>query len=97
MKSLEMLDSLINRIKYLFYIDLKDDYEVKTIKADLEVFEIVINKKINIENIKTKLECWGNLEALLEFWNSLTSHKDSQLTMEELLKLKQWLEENENA
>lgn len=112
MKSLDIVNKNIKAIKKLLYNlkdvqeGTREDFDMyyheqelkeqQQIKQDLEVLEIIYKKKIVIEHIKTKLECWENLEALLEFWNSLTSHKDSQLTLEELLKLKQWLEENEN-
>ena len=104
MKSLEIVNQLQNNFNECF-----SRYDVRTmqfvnpnffakeweqIKADLEVLEIIRNKDVNIKllesYIKEELE---NDEYILECYNShLETYR--KLTMEELLKLKQWLEEN---
>jgi hypothetical protein len=62
------------------------------IKQDLEVLEIIKNKKVDIGFLKSILQDYSNEEAL-EIYNDSGYRK---LTMEELLKLKQWLEENKD-
>lgn len=109
MKSLEIVNERINelkgvpelecynkqRIKYLFHNEegagLLTYSELETIKQDLEVLEIIIKKEVNIEILKFLLEKYDGVKAL-EIYNL----DNINLTMEELLKLKQWLEENEN-
>ena len=65
---------------------------VKIIKQDLEVLDIIRNKEIDIGFLKSILHDYSNEEAL-EIYNDYGYRK---LTMKELLKLKQWLEVNEN-
>lgn len=73
--------------------------EYKTIKQDLDVLEIIKKKKVEVFalwfDIKT-LEEQGDMYILISY-NGRFHNKLYELTMEELLKLKQWLEENENA
>ena len=73
--------------------------DAETIKADLEVLEIIDKKDVDIRELK--LLCFGilnngigTIEDTLKVYNNPRSPK-CQLTLEELLKIKQWLEENE--
>ena len=93
MKSLEIVNNLINYMEsvgetYDFTNISKED--CKKIKQDLEVLEIIRKKKVDINLLLVML---GNspIEEALENYNACGYRK---LTMEELLKLKQWLEEN---
>lgn len=74
--------------------ELLEDW--KTIKADLEVLEIIKNKNVNLIFIRHRIRLINlgklTLEEALDGYN----FANEPLTMEELLKLKQWLEENEN-
>lgn len=91
MKSLEIvnicLEELLNNKTEIC------EYDLLKIKQDLEVLEIIRNKEIDIGFLKSILHDYSNEEAL-EIYNDYGYHK---LTMEELLKLKQWLEENDNV
>ena len=82
--------------KYYHEQELKD---FKIIKQDLEVLEIIYKKRIAMEYL------WFLYDYYKDFTNGINymlekinEHQDEtrKLTMEELLKLKQWLEENEN-
>lgn len=59
----------------------------KQIKQELEVLEILKNKKVDIGFVKSILESCS-IEESLEVINDCGYRK---LTMEELLKIKQWL------
>ena len=95
MKSLEIVNERIN--KCLGYLDCNlgviSKEELETIKDDLEVLELIKNKEVDWQFIRFLLVKEDNLEEVLETYNYSGFH---QLTMEELLKLKQWLEVNEN-
>lgn len=71
---------------------------LETIKQDLEVLEIIKNKKVEVLHlwyiIKTNEE--KDNEYILMKYNEGFGNQMYKLTMEELLKLKQWLEDNEN-
>lgn len=75
----------------------KEIENYKHIKQDLEVLEIIKNKKVEVFylwfNMKT-LEEQGDAYILISY-NARFNNKLYELTMEELLKLKQWLEVNE--
>ena len=75
----------------------KEIENYKQIKQDLEVLEIIRKKDVNIKLLKSYIkEELENDEDILECYNShLETYR--QLTLEELLKIKQWLEENENV
>ena len=66
--------------------------ELEEIKFYLEVLEIIYNKKVELELLEYLL-VYETSEKILEAYNSNPSR--IKLTLEELLKLKQWLEENE--
>ena len=92
MKSLEalrILSECANGEKKLLFSDSLD--LEKIIKQDLEVLEILKNKKVDIGFVKSILESCS-IEEALEVINDCGYRK---LTMEELLKIKQWLEVNE--
>lgn len=108
MKSLEIVNDLIWKTQRKYdYVDLKQDKnqikkeleeinsefsKLNQIKESLEVLEIIRKKKIDVGFIKAMLESYS-IEEALEAINDCGYRK---LTMKELLKLKQWLEENEN-
>ena len=70
------------------------------IKQDLEVLEIIKNKNIQIRELKHTLKgldkgIYITMDEVLFAYNLYHRLKDElPLTMEELLKLKQWLEVN---
>ena len=70
------------------------------IKQDLEVLEIIKNKNVDLKMFKRlyKEEYMPTLSCnrFLYVYNWTRGLGESELTMEELLKLKQWLEVNEN-
>ena len=92
MKSLEILDK---NIDWYGDVTLKAS-EVEKIKQDLEVLEIIKNKRVEVFSllftIRTNEE--ESNEYILIKYNSMFNNKLYELTMEEFLKLKQWLEEN---
>lgn len=110
MKSLDFLEKLEkdyhNNIIGLYYRTsiskeyrdkLYDKYnkDFEKIKQDLEVLEIIKNKRVDVDIlIRVLSKEKTNKDAL--WWYNFFVEKDMKLTMEELLKLKQWLEENEN-
>lgn len=88
MKSLEIIKRKINEI-YGFDDKWEEVEELETIKKDLEVLEIISKKKVELELLECLLEYKTN-EKILDAYNSNPSR--IQLTLEELLNLKQWLE-----
>lgn len=68
---------------------------VRQIKKDLEVLEILKKKKVEVLHlwyiIKTNEE--KNNEYILMKYNESFGNQRNELTLEELLKLRQWLEE----
>ena len=99
MKSLEVVKNVLKVYEMdgstfgLLYVE-----DLKEIKQDLEVLEIINKKDVDIRELK--LLCFGilgngigTIEDTLKVYNTPRIPK-CQLTMEELLKLKQWLEEN---
>ena len=105
MKSLEIIDRKLSNIKELGDI-LGNEIsleELQQIKQDLEVLEIIDKKNVRIGEIKYYLKEFKEgisisitkIEDVLIEYNKGVALED-ELTMEELLKLKQWLEVNEN-
>lgn len=96
MKSLEIvniyLEELLNNKTEIC------EYDLLKIKQDLEVLEIIKNKKVEVLHlwyiIKTNEE--KDNEYILMKYNERFGNQMYKLTLEELLKLKQWLEDNEN-
>ena len=70
--------------------------DITAIKQDLEVLEIIRKKKVDVYYLSIALKFKLPIEEQLYYYNSI-EHNNFKLTMEELLKLKQWLEENENG
>jgi hypothetical protein len=70
--------------------------DLQQIKQDLEVLEIINKKDVDIGYIKDLVKRFDDNEYILERYNEIVSAL-YKLTLEELLKLKQWLEVNENA
>lgn len=68
------------------------------IKKDLEVLEIIIKKNVDIKGLKHTLKgFYKTMEEVLFSYNLYFKAKDEEdLTLEELLKLKKWLEEIQN-
>lgn len=77
----------------------KEIERYKQIKQDLEVLEIIYKKNVDISWLKENLEVVTlgiyPIEDALKGYNSI-KRIEHQLTLEELLKLKQWLEKEEN-
>ena len=65
------------------------------IEKYLDVLEIIKKKKVDVDQLCFLLTQYYKLDNLLNKYNAYIIEKDKQLTMEELLKLKQWLEVNE--
>ena len=116
MKSLEIVNRNIKAIKKLLYKlkdvqeGTKEDFEkyyheqelkdFKIIKQDLEILEIIRNKKVDLQGLSYLLNEYKDAELayILNQYNPTeyyTMHSRGCLTLEELLKLKQWLEVNE--
>ena len=94
MKSLEIINGNLEWLEIKGeVITSLDEFALKTIKQDLEVLEIIYNKKVEIEVLELLLVYETNEKIMLAY-NSVPSR--IKLTLEELLKLKQWLEGNEN-
>lgn len=73
----------------------KDVDRLLSIKnEDLEVLEIIRKKQVDLVFLRKVVVKLDNLEEMLDMYN--TVEWQHCLTMEELIKLKQWLEENEN-
>ena len=70
--------------------------ENKQIKQDLEVLEIIRKKDVNLATLKLCIMTTDTIDQLLSKYNKSRYFTQDELTMEELLKLKQWLEENKN-
>jgi len=77
-----------------------EDDELFIIRKDLEILEIIRKKKVDIKLLISSPFTMSN-EKILEIYNKnmrlkYLNGEKYQLTLEELLKLKQWLEENKN-
>ena len=98
MKSLEIVNKLIIQSKRGMLIDNNEE-ELETIKQDLEVLEILKKKNVDVKVLKLYLrgirERIYTIENVLWDYNRVMVLEEEKLTLEELLKLKQWLEENE--
>ena len=96
MKSLEIVN---DNIDLYGGITLKG-YETSIIKQDLEVLEIIRKKEVSLDNLKYCIEepFKGNCDPieLILFTYNFCMKEEKKLTLEEVKKLKQWLEENEN-
>lgn len=105
MKSLEILEHVKNapefmggdeRYKNSINSSIKYTEDIMTIKQDLEVLEIINKNKVEVLHlwyiIKTNEE--KDNEYILMKYNESFGNQRYELTMEELLKLKQWLEVN---
>jgi hypothetical protein len=103
MKSLEIVneriestlkaeDKLKMELQLCFYKD-----EAQQIKQDLEVLEIIRKKKVDALGLLYEIRQWEEYgdEHILKSYNGRYNNKLYELTLEELLKLKQWLEGNE--
>jgi hypothetical protein len=87
MKSLEIvnicLEELLNNKTEIC------EYDLLKIKQDLEFLEIIKKKKVDVYYLCTLFKQY-ELQSILEIYNVYA--KEGALTMEELLKLKQWLD-----
>lgn len=100
MKSLEIVNEMLNypfEERILTELATNEtiirEEELETIKQSLEVLEIIKNKEVFISELKYAFKNRKNDEKILQFYN-FGRGTQFQLTIEELLKLKQWLEEN---
>ena len=108
MKNLEIINKRIEELEE--YLKLKDDFPIsefrdqtfdrilkelsyfRQVKADLEVLEIIREKKVNVGWLMFLMKDYMKLEDIEKIY---PKDGDTPLTIEELLKLKQWLEGNE--
>lgn len=67
------------------------------IKQDLEVLEIIKEKKVDVDIIWILMKKHKDINDILWYYNFLCLKEYRHLTLEELLKLKQWLEVNEGC
>ena len=111
MKSLEIVNDKIAELKdtYQHYTAVEKDKakssfakfdieQFQQIKQDLEVLEIIRKKRVDILALECRINTFkDDNERILHSYNAMFYNKKIyKLTMEELLKLKQWLEVNEN-
>ena len=73
---------------------------IEIIDKELEVLEIIKKKNVNLKDLKLYIQGFveggfETIEMALRLYNWVKKEEE-QLTLEELLKLKQWLEEIEN-
>lgn len=98
MKSLEIVNEKMQQIntptKYCAGINI-NLFELEQIKQDLEVLEIIRKKKVDVRLLAIYIFIPSSDEEKLKNYNKHCKHINHELTMEELLKLKQWLEVNE--
>ena len=93
MKSLEIVNALLATMKIADNIDLTDCEEhFEKIKQDLEVLEIIRKKRVNVGDLVHVFRVCDADEKGLEFYNAYIKD-ETKLTLEELIKIKQWLEE----
>ena len=108
MKSLEIVNRNIKAIKKLLQNakeGTKEDFdkyyheqelkEQLAIQQSLEVLEIIRKKDVNLATLKLCIMRTDTTEQLLSKYNKSRYFTQDELTLEELLKLKQWLEVNE--
>ena len=104
MKSLEKLKHIENapefmggdeRYKRSINSPIRYIEDITAIKQDLEVLEIIRKKDVNLATLKLCIIRTDTIEQLLSKYNKSRYFTQDELTMEELLKLKQWLEVNE--
>ena len=98
-KSLKLINENLNISKAIqregidCYEEIK---ELEQIKQDLEVLEIIRKKNVDIKLLKLYYNISLKVEDWLDTYNATIKFDKHKLTLEELLKLKQWLEVNEN-
>ena len=100
MKSLEIIYFYLEVAEKMEEDKYKDALKntLNQVKQDLEVLEIIKNKNVNLKDLKHTLQgfkkgVFTTMEDVLVAYN-LFVIRENELTMEELLKIKQWLEEN---
>lgn len=103
MKSLEIVSEMLEDGLEVDDFNVKiASRQLRIIKQDLEILEIIRKKDVSMLGLKQTLYgfyagIYKRMEEVLFDYNIYHTIKDGlHLTMEELLKLKQWLEENEN-
>ena len=98
MKSLELINENLNIAKAIqregldCYEEIK---ELEQIKQDLEVLELIYKKNVDVKNLRIYIKTFNHDKDLLSAYN-VGLDEEYRLTMEELIKLKQWVEVNEN-
>lgn len=104
MNSLEIInrefdgfDDALTDLEKNFSLELEINYyELKQIKQDLEVLEIIKNKEVDIKGIKLSYQgylegVFETLEIALQSYNT-NIKRENQLTISEFEKLLIWLE-----
>lgn len=107
MKSLEIVNDKIAELKdtYQHYTAVEKDKakssfakfdieQYQQIKQDLEVLEILKNKNINVGRFKARCYISSDPHQLMRTYNCDCNYIDDELSIDEVIKLKQWLEEN---
>lgn len=102
MKSLE-IEAIDYIISWIENVGVTYDMEVscyeeefKKIKQKLEVLEIIKNQHININKLENILKNEEDIEiALIKYNFEFYGGNEYILTLKEIRKLKQWLEEND--
>lgn len=106
MKSLEILEHIKNAPSFMGGDDIYKNNiqshwvfleDIETIKADLEVLEIIKNNKVDVWELLHILRNWKNEPDYMikAVYNDRCWGEQCALSDEEVIKLKQWLEENE--
>lgn len=88
-------NSSINHVKDEIALTMNAFTQCDKIKQSLEVLEIIKIKNVNLYSIKGFLNMHKKYSMSLEDVLKAYNLNYPKLTMEELLKLKQWLEVNE--
>ena len=103
MKSLKIIEHVKNapefmggdeRYKNSINSSIKYTEDIMTIKQDLEILELIIIKQVDLYLLTNIIKCCENNEEILKGYNCNLRFEKHHLTLEELLKLKQWLEVN---
>lgn len=68
----------------------------KQIKQDLEVLDIIRKKRVDIGRFKAGWYISSTPHQLMKIYNRDCNYIDNELSIDEVIKLKQWWEEKDN-
>lgn len=101
MKSLDIVNEMLNypfEERILTELATNEtimrEEELQQIKQDLDVLEILKNKNINVGRFKARFYISSNPHQLMRTYNCDCNYIDDELSIDEVIKLKQWLEGN---